>query len=47
MLFSQDCSRTRDAHQHPVYRVTSNTVSERYSGGCDDRALYVTKCAAV
>ncbi|MPC17317.1 hypothetical protein E2C01_010168 [Portunus trituberculatus] len=30
--------------------ITSNTVSERYSGRCkkeDDRALYMTKCVAV
>ncbi|MPC43923.1 hypothetical protein E2C01_037581 [Portunus trituberculatus] len=30
--------------------ITSNTISERYSGGCekgDDRALYTTKHAAV
>ncbi|MPC13059.1 hypothetical protein E2C01_005778 [Portunus trituberculatus] len=30
--------------------ITSNTASERYSGGCkkgDDRALYTTKCVAV
>ncbi|MPC69368.1 hypothetical protein E2C01_063591 [Portunus trituberculatus] len=30
--------------------ITSNTVSERYSGSCekeDNKALYTTKCAAV
>ncbi|MPC83381.1 hypothetical protein E2C01_078091 [Portunus trituberculatus] len=45
--FSEDCGRTRDAHQHLVYR---NLVSEQYSGSCkkgDDRAFYTTKCAAV